>query len=116
MAEMATAIMVVSLPSMRASLRRGGFLGIFRTGKTEGSSASRSDLDAGKQRAGSSQFRVFSRRNRSGLQSVADDDESGSEVELNHLGRNDAIYKTRRVSIRFTGEEDLGAECKDKTF
>jgi hypothetical protein len=102
MAEMAVAIMVVSLPSMRSFLRRGG---IFASRKTFGSSASRGvKYGVNSSGAGSSNRFVIS-ANKSRHQDPIDED-SGSEVELNTMSRKDVIYETRRVSVQFSNSTE----------
>jgi hypothetical protein len=102
MAEMAVAIMVVSLPSMRSFLRRGG---IFASRKTFGSSGSRgAKYGVNSSGAGSSNRFVIS-ANKSRHQDPIDED-SGSEVELNTMSRKDVIYETRRVSVQFSNSTE----------
>jgi hypothetical protein len=97
MAEMAVAIMVVSLPSMRSFLKRGG---LFSSRKTLGSSASRTDYGHHTPAAGSHNRFVIS-SNKSKYRDPLDED-SGSEVELNTMERKDVIYETRRISVEFS--------------
>ena len=99
MSEMTVAIMVVSLPSMRAYIRHGG---IFASKRTYGSSSTQHP----------SHRTPFSRSEHLKLSSCgrseyragthADKEESGSEVELEKFGRNDVIYETRRISVQFS--------------
>ncbi|KAF3005976.1 hypothetical protein E8E13_010360 [Curvularia kusanoi] len=100
MAEMAVAIMVVSLPSMRSYLRRGGF---FASKQTYGYSAS------GHQYAPNSRSEhlKLSSNNKSkhSARSRPDEEDSGSEVELNIMGKN-VIYETRRISVQFSPVDD----------
>lgn len=35
-----------------------------------------------------------------------DEEDSGSEVELNTLSRKDVIYETRRISVQFSPVDD----------
>lgn len=35
-----------------------------------------------------------------------DEEDSGSEVELNTMGRKDVIYETRRISVQFSPVDD----------
>ncbi|KAJ4400017.1 hypothetical protein N0V91_008992 [Didymella pomorum] len=98
MAEMAVAIMVVSLPSMRAYLRRGGFFaGSRRTYGSSSSNPHRPPID----RTPHSKLSSNS-RSKSSCRISADGDDSGSEVELNAMGRKDVIYATRRISVQFS--------------
>ena len=101
MAEMAVAIMVVSLPSMRSFLQRGG---IFSSKKVSAYSSSRG---YGHQipDAGSNSFALSSKRSRYNAR-VQIEDDSGSEVELNTMGRKDVIYETRRISVQFSNLVD----------
>jgi hypothetical protein len=98
MAEMAVAIMVVSLPSMRAYLRRGGF---FASRRTYGSSSSNPNNRMPGDRTSHSKISSNSRSKHSG-RFYGDEDDSGSEVELNVMGRKDVIYETRRISVQFS--------------
>jgi hypothetical protein len=108
MAEMTVAIMVVSLPSMRSFLRRGG---IFSSKKTSGYSGSHGGkYGVQSSAAGSSnRFVITARKNRH--QDPLDED-SGSEVELNTMGRKDVIYETRRVSVQFSNSQEEEAEFR----
>lgn len=92
MAEMAVAIMVVSLPSMRGFLRRGSF---FSSKKHYGSSGSHTG-GYGAQ----TPIVTFGSSNKRARMHV--DEDSGSEVELNAITRTDVIYETRRVSVQFS--------------
>ncbi|KAL5119920.1 hypothetical protein ACEQ8H_002282 [Pleosporales sp. CAS-2024a] len=98
MAEMAVAIMVVSLPSMRSFLRRGG---IFSSNKSSGGSLSRSKYGAQTPIAGSGGFTRYSLRGKPSARTAVEED-AGSQVELNGMGRKDVIYATRRISVEFT--------------
>ncbi|KAH9881158.1 hypothetical protein J1614_001653 [Plenodomus biglobosus] len=100
MAEMAVAIMVVSLPSMRAYLRRGG---IFASRRTYGSSSSNNHHH--RTPNARSEHVKLSSGNRS-KQSRTNDEDSGSEVELNSISRKDVIYETRRISVQFSDSDD----------
>lgn len=95
MAEMAVAIMVVSLPSMRGFLRRGSMFSSSR--KHYGSSASRTG-GYGPQ----TPIVTFGSSNKRAR--VQLDEDSGSEVELNTMSRTDVIYETRRVSVQFSNK------------
>ncbi|KAF2123835.1 hypothetical protein P153DRAFT_351315 [Dothidotthia symphoricarpi CBS 119687] len=106
MAEMAAAIMVVSLPSMRSSLRRGG---IFSSMKTFGSSSSRTENNHRKLTSGSNRFTISSSRAKHDARVHLEED-SGSEVELNSIGRKDVIYETRRISVQFSNSLDDKAQ------
>ncbi|KAB2107707.1 hypothetical protein AG0111_0g4331 [Alternaria gaisen] len=101
MAEMAVAIMVVSLPSMRSFLRRGT---LFSSNKKSRSSESRT---YGHQTpaSGSHNFLRPSRRGKHSVR-VHTDEDSGSEVELNTMARKDVIYETHRVSVQFSKSQD----------
>lgn len=102
MAEMAVAIMVVSLPSMRHWLRRGG---LFSSNKNSGNSSSRSKYGLRTPIVGSNGFsRPIIRGKPSGRGPI--DEDSGSEVELNIMGRKDVIYETRRISVEFSDSAD----------
>lgn len=105
MAEMAAAIMVVSLPSMRAALRRGG---IFAPRRTYGSSSSRTDHKS-RTATNSSRFKSISTRGGHSSRIHAEED-SGSEVELNVIGRKDVIYETQEVTVQFSDSRDLKTE------
>jgi hypothetical protein len=110
MAEMAVAIMVVSLPSMRSFLRRGG---IFSSNKNSGGSSSRSKYGLRTPIVGSSGFTRHSIRGKPSNR-VPIDEDSGSEVELNVMGRKDVIYETRRISVEFTNSADYEAQRSGK--
>jgi hypothetical protein len=111
MAEMAVAIMVVSLPSMRAYIRRGG---IFASKQTHGSSSSyhyshRTPI------ARSEHLKLSSHsRTKHSARSRGDEEDSGSEVELNSMSRKDVIYETRRVSVQFSDPLDDKCELARK--
>lgn len=102
MAEMAVAIMVVSLPSMRAYIRRGGILtskGLY------GSSSS----NRHRHRASTARTERFALSSKEGSKCSAPthpEDDSGSEVELNIMRRKDVIYETRRISVQFSDPAD----------
>jgi Leucine-rich repeat (LRR) protein len=97
MTEMAAAIMVVSLPSMRSFLRRGT---LFSSNKKSRSSDSRT-YGPQTPASGSHNYLRPSKKGRHSVR-VHTDDDSGSEVELNTMGRKDVIYETRRVSVQFS--------------
>jgi hypothetical protein len=99
MAEMAVAIMVVSLPAMRSFLRRGG---IFSSNKKSAGSSSRPSYGLRTPNIVSSRFDSI--RNKQNAQ-VRIEDDSGSEVELNTMGRTDVIYATRRISVQYSKQE-----------
>jgi hypothetical protein len=105
MAEMAVAIMVVSLPSMRSFLRRGG---IFSSHKFSGSSSSNTKYGLRTPIAKHHSFRGKSHAR------AQRDEDSGSEVELTTMGRTDVIYKTRHVSVQFSKSLDDSAERPEK--
>jgi hypothetical protein len=98
MAEMAVAIMVVSLPSMRSFIRRGG---IFSSNKNSGSSGSRSAYGLRTPVSGSKDFMRHPYRSKREVR-VHTDEDSGSEVELNTMARTDVIYETRHISVQFS--------------
>lgn len=102
MAEMAVAIMVVSLPSMRAYIRRGG---IFASKRTYGASSSNNIHRTPIARSEHVKLSSGS-RSKHGSPMQLDDDGSGSEVELNMLSRKDVIYETRRISVQFSPADD----------
>lgn len=88
MAEMAVAIMVVSLPSMRSYLRRGSF---FSSRQTDGHSSSDHALRPSWRRSTQNRSRRSARSRRS-------EESSGSEVELNGMSKN-VITKTHEISV-----------------
>lgn len=102
MTEMAVAIMVVSLPSMRSFLRRGG---IFSSNKKSHSSTSHGEYGQRTPRTESQGYLRPSRRVKHSVR-VHTEDDSGSEVELNTMARKDVIYETRRVSVQFSTSQD----------
>ena len=106
MAEMSVAIMVVSLPSMRSFLRRGG---IFSSKKGYGSSSSRGGKYGVQSSTAESSNRFVITSKKSRHQDPLDED-SGSEVELNTMSRKDVIYETRRVSVQFSDSLDEEAQ------
>ena len=111
MAEMAVAIMVVSLPSMRAYIRRGGILaskGLY------GSSSSNRHRHRSLQ-AKTERF-VLSSKEGSKYSAPAhpEQDDSGSEVELNTRRRNDVIYETRSISVQFLDLADSKSHVPEK--
>lgn len=110
MAELATAIIVVSLPSMRSFLRTGGFFSLHKKSHT---SESRTTYGQRTPANGSQGFMRASRRGKHTVR-IHSDEESGSEVELNSIGRKDVIYETRRVSVQFSQSQDDGSETVGK--
>jgi hypothetical protein len=96
MAEMAVAIMVVSLPSMRSYLRRGGF---FASKQTYGYSSS-------DQQHRTPNVRSTNNKSKHSARSHPDEEDSGSEVELNLMGKKNVIYETRRISVQFSPVDD----------
>ncbi|EDU42623.1 conserved hypothetical protein [Pyrenophora tritici-repentis Pt-1C-BFP] len=102
MAEMAVAIMVVSLPSMRSFLRRDG---IFSSNKKSHSSSSNGAYGQRTPGTGSQGFIRPTRRVKHSVH-VHTEEDSGSEVELNTMARKDVIYETRRVSVQFSRSQD----------
>ena len=110
MAELATAIIVVSLPSMRSFLRTGGFFSFHKKSHT---SESRTTYGQRTPANGSQGFMRASRRGKHTVR-IHSDEESGSEVELNSLGRKNVIYETRRVSVQFSRSQDEDSETVGK--
>jgi hypothetical protein len=112
MAEMAIAVMVVSLPAMRSFLRRGG---IFSSQKKSGLSSSRQGY--GLRTPVVLSNGVKSIRGKHNGQ-VRLDDYSGSEVELNNMERTDVIYATRRISVQSSklehDRDEYSAEAHEK--
>ncbi|EMD63946.1 hypothetical protein COCSADRAFT_182109 [Bipolaris sorokiniana ND90Pr] len=106
MAELAIAIIVVSLPSMRSFLRRGSFFSFHKKSRT---SDSRTTYGQRTPANGSQGFMRPSRRGKHTVR-IHSDEESGSEVELNSFGRKDVIYETRRVSVQFSRSQDENNE------
>lgn len=109
MAEMAIAIMVVSLPAMRSFLRRGSF---FSLSKKSTSYPSRPGYAQRTPVAGSKGFGSVRSKNRP---RVLHDEESGSEVELNNVARTDVIYATRRVSVQYSDRSLDISKDEDET-
>lgn len=89
MAEMAVAIIVVSLPALKTLLRRKN--------KTSTSSKSYSD---------GHHYVVTASRRRSVFGRGYPLDDEGSDVELNRMGKRDVIYKTKEVSVDSRPIED----------
>lgn len=89
MAEMAVAIIVVSLPALKTLLRR----------KNKTSTASKSYSDG-------HHYIVTASRQRSMLGRGYPLDDEGSDVELNRVGKRDVIYKTKEVSVDSRPIED----------
>lgn len=110
MAEMAVAIMVVSLPSMRGYLRRGG---MFASKQTYGYSSSDHHHRTPNNR--SDRIRLSSNRSKQGSRNPLDEEDSGSEVELNMMGRKNVIYETRRISVQFSPVDDKLENDKSTT-
>lgn len=119
MAEMAVAIMVVALPSMRSFLRRGSMFS--RSRKTYGTASSSGPSGYGQHTilgskgggggAAARSSKFFSRPSskvRNSVRSPAPHlgEYPGSEVELNVLERNDVIYETVRVSVQFSNSDE----------
>ncbi|KAL6150785.1 hypothetical protein ACJQWK_00443 [Exserohilum turcicum] len=107
MAELAIAIIVVSLPSMRSFLRRGSF---FSLGKKSRSSESRTTYGQRTPATGSQGYLRPSRKGKHTVR-IHSEEDSGSEVELNSLGRKDVIYETRRISVQFSRSQDEDSEA-----
>lgn len=104
MAELAVAIMVVSLPSMRAYVRRGG---IFAPKRTYGSFTSQyQDQHYRNSKARSEKFKLSSNAKKFETTQGHSDQGSGSEVELHILGRKDVIYESCRISVEFSDPSD----------
>ncbi|UPX18612.1 uncharacterized protein EKO05_0008906 [Ascochyta rabiei] len=111
MAEIAVAIMVVSLPSMRAYIRRGG---IFASRRRYGSSSSNPHRTPVSR---SEHLKLSSNdRSKTSARSRLEEEDSGSEVELNVLGRKDVIYETRRVSVQFSESNEAEVTHSKKLF
>ncbi|KAG9563091.1 hypothetical protein KCU71_g8266, partial [Aureobasidium melanogenum] len=90
MAEMAVAIIVVSLPALKTLLRR----------KSKTSTTSKSYLDG-------QHYMVTASRGRSVFARGDPLDDEGSDVELNRVvGERDVIYKTKEVSVDSRPIED----------
>ncbi|KAJ8117177.1 hypothetical protein OPT61_g1556 [Boeremia exigua] len=108
MAEIAVAIMVVSLPSMRAYVRRGG---IFSKRKY-GDSSSNHQHHTANTRSDHLELSSNSKtKHRAG--DFQDEEDSGSEVELNMVNRKDVIYETRRISVQFSTVDETSAKLLD---
>ena len=95
MAEMATAIIIVCLPSMRGYLRRGSLLSAFSIKKSHPSSGESGSRSYGPP----TPLVTFGSSNK--RPRVQLDEDSGSEIELNGMARQDVIYETKRVSVQF---------------
>lgn len=109
MTEMAAAIIVVSLPALKSLLRRRG------EGST-GQSGGYARGGTGKSQNSSSHVKLSSGRDPYVVSArVASAEDSGSEVELNQLGRNNVIYKTARVSVTYQTRDDAEADGSSKT-
>lgn len=102
MAEVAVAIMVVSLPSMRGYLRRGK---MFASKQTYGYSSSEHHHRTPNARSEHLKF-SSNIKSKDSTRSRPDEEDSGSEVELNIMGRKNAIYETRRISVQFSPVDD----------
>lgn len=100
MTEMATAIMVVSLPAMRSFLRRGS---LFSSNKKSTSYGSRGYGPCTPATASSRFASIKSKPNAS----VQLPDDSGSEVELNFVASTAAISETRSKSAISEHDEDI---------
>lgn len=100
MTEMAAAIIVVSLPALKPLLRRRGERSTQSYGRYGGGTAGQNSTKSShvKLSSGRDPYVVSARVGSAG--------DSGSEVELNHLGRNDVIYKTARVSVTYQARDD----------
>lgn len=97
MAEMAVAIIVVSLPSMRSFLRSGSFFSSIKSTKKSYGYGYGSEHRPGAEQ----DFARLGARGKCSARVHVEDDE-GSEVELNVLnGNGEGILKTRRVSVGF---------------
>ncbi|KAK2008215.1 archaeal flagellin N-terminal-like domain-containing protein [Colletotrichum eremochloae] len=106
MAEMAAAIIVVSLPALKSLLHRGGVAtSKYGTGNTE---SDRLGYKKNVTATSHSHFKLSSGRDpyEATTRVVAEED-SGSEVELNNLQRSDVIYKSARVSVTFQTRENI---------
>lgn len=89
MAELAVAIIVVSLPALKTLLRRNG----------NSTSAHSKSYSHGNGANASSQ-------QRSDFGGNAPSDDTGSDVELNQIGKSDVIYETKEISIDSRPMED----------
>jgi hypothetical protein len=96
MAETAVAIMVVSLPSMRGYLRGGRF---FSSRQTYGHSSSDRHLRTPNMRSTSNNRRPSTR-------SPSNDEDTGSEVELNVIDNKNVIVQTHRISVDISPATD----------
>lgn len=109
MTEMAAAIIVVSLPALKSLLRRRGEGSTGRSyGRYGGGTGGRSTDKSShaKLSSGRDPYVVSAR--------VASAEDSGSEVELNQLGRN-VIYKTARVSVTYQTRDDQEADGRQSS-
>lgn len=105
MTEMAAAIIVVSLPALKSLLHRRG----------EGSTPRYAMGSSVKNATVSSHLKLSSGRDPYVASArAASGDDSGSEVELNRLGRNDVIYKTARISVTYERREDDNSKTTPK--
>jgi len=89
MAETAVAIMVVSLPSMRGYLRGGRF---FSSRQTYGHSSSDRHLRTPNRRSTSNNRRPNTR-------SPSNEDDTGSEIELNAMDNKNVIVETHEITV-----------------
>ncbi|PVH92586.1 hypothetical protein DM02DRAFT_619851 [Periconia macrospinosa] len=124
MAEMAVAIMVVALPSMRSFLRSGSFFstnhkayGISSSSRPSAYGQHSSLGDNGPSHLFSTSKVMSSARGGASARRHHQNhlgEYPGSEVELNQLERNDVIYETVRVSVQFSNSDagDTDAERK----
>lgn len=111
MAEMAVAIMVVSLPSMRAYIRRGGILASKGLYGSSSSNRHRHRISITR----NERFALSSKEGSKGSAPVhPEEDDSGSEVELNTIRRKDVIYETRRISVQFSDSTESRSQDPKK--
>ncbi|KAK1978704.1 archaeal flagellin N-terminal-like domain-containing protein [Colletotrichum cereale] len=109
MTEIAAAIIVVSLPSLKSLLhRRGLATSKYGTGKTEPDGLAYKKSETA---SSHNHFKLSSGRDpyEATIRVVAEED-SGSEVELNNLQRSDVIYKSARVSVTYQKRENEDKE------
>lgn len=106
MTEMAAATIVVSLPALK-SLLHSGRRGLSSTPQYGKGTTPRNGYGMNTIIT-STHVKLSSGRDpyTSSSAQAASADDSGSEVELNNLGRRDVIYKTARVSVTYQQRED----------
>ncbi|KAL0934626.1 archaeal flagellin n-terminal-like domain-containing protein [Colletotrichum truncatum] len=104
MTEIAAAILVVSLPALKSLLHRRG-ISTSKYGTAQSGSAG---LNYSKHPTANSHFKLSSGRDpyQATTTTVAAENDSGSEVELNTMKRSDVIYKSERVSVTYHRRDD----------